>query len=725
MPVALDVTLGCDAVGEVLVVSGWIEEALSRPTRASLLVLGDAPIEAADALGQDATVEMASEDGERSFELVVTGVRMRGQRSGRHLHEIELAHPIVKLARRAGYRYWAETSTADVVKQIVDEHGIQPTWQPDATTKHVYLLQYRESDFDLVSRLCEDDGVYFVCDEGVTFLGHDSSLSPIDGDDAIPLVAGDARGASITTFAVEHRAGPDGARLLDWNEETPHLDLGVQGVIGDEARALVTEFPARFRDFAQGGARLAARLAALAAQRLVAEGESTCMRLAAGRTFRLTESSRSADEAWLIRRVRHEFRVRGLTADERAGYSNELEASPAARPYAPQRTTPWPIAPGHDVVEVVGPSGQEIHTDALGRIQAWYHWEAERAKSKDERWIRVLQPAIGGSMFLPRVGWKMAVVHVAGDPTRPVAIGRLDHVAHPPAYPQPAEKTKSTLRTLSSPGGDKHTEIRLEDKAGEMELHVHAAKDWDEKVLHDKTETVGKDETVTVGEESLLRVDKTQTITVGKNRTSKVLGTDLLRVVGDRTAKIDASETVAVTKNEHVKIAGKDEESVGATYTLTAKHEVVRTAKGKYVLQVGAAAVVEAGSTFTHAVAGARTTTIGGAWSTTVSEGATETTQGDLTTTIGAVSMQNAMGKRIASSDGKTEITVGGVAALTAAAKAQIKAKKIKITVGGAANLTGGGAILNVTPASVAMVGMVTVKASGDVVVTGKPNLAG
>lgn len=726
MPVALDVTIACDPLGDVLVMSGWVEEAISRPTRASLVVISDAPIAAADVIGQDARVEFASDDGQRAFTLIVTGVRLRGQRAGRHLHEIELVHPVAKLARRAGYRYWAQTTTADVVKQVVAEHGLGVAWSGASGTTHVCLLQYRESDHDLVARLCEDDGVFFVCDEGVAFGDDANALGPIDGDDAIPLVAGDARGASVTAFAVEHRAGPDGVRLLDWNEETPHLDLGVDGTIGDEARAVVTEYPARFRTFDEGKKRLKARLDALAALRVVAEGEGACTRFAAGRTFRLCESSReSHDVAWLLRRVRHVFRVRGLAPGEVAGYSNEFDASPAARPYAPSCTTPRPIAPGHDVIEVVGPSGQEIHTDALGRIQAWYHWEADQAKSSDTRWIRVLQPSIGGSMFVPRVGWKMAVVHLAGDPSRPIAIGRLDHAAHPPAHPLPADKTKSTLRTLSSPGGDASTEIRLEDAAGKMELHVHTAKDWDEKVLNDKTEKVGKDETVKIGEESFLRVDETQTVKVGKGRTSKVGGTDLLRVVGDRTVKVDASETVTTEKNERAKIGGNDEESVGASYTLAAKHEVVRTSKGKYVLQVGAAATVEAGSTFTHAVAGKRTVTIGGAWSIKVAEGTTETTQGDLTTTIGAVSMQNATGKRIASSDGKTEITVGGVASLTAAAKAQIKAKKIKITVGGAANLTGGGAVLNVTPASVAMVGMVTVKASGDVVVTGKPNLAG
>jgi type VI secretion system secreted protein VgrG len=62
-----------------------------------------------------------------------------------------------------------------------------------------------------------------------------------------------------------------------------------------------------------------------------------------------------------------------------------------------------------------------------------------------------------------------------------------------PPYDLPEEKTKSTIKSNSSTGGDGFNEIRFEDKKGEEQLFIHAEKDHDIRVKNDRRELVGKD----------------------------------------------------------------------------------------------------------------------------------------------------------------------------------------------------------------------------------------
>ena len=104
-----------------------------------------------------------------------------------------------------------------------------------------------------------------------------------------------------------------------------------------------------------------------------------------------------------------------------------------------------------------------------------------------------------------------------GLPDRPIWIGRLYNGQHPVPYPLPANKTRSSLKTLSTPDGEEFNEVRIEDKKGSEQIFIHAEKDVDMLVKNDRRETIDNDEHHSVDKEHNLSVGKSHSRQAGKD----------------------------------------------------------------------------------------------------------------------------------------------------------------------------------------------------------------
>ncbi len=78
---------------------------------------------------------------------------------------------------------------------------------------------------------------------------------------------------------------------------------------------------------------------------------------------------------------------------------------------------------------VVGPSGEEVHTDYLNRVKVQFRWDRQNpGNERASCWVRVSYPNAGqgwGGISVPRVGQEVIVTFLGGDPDRPVITGRL------------------------------------------------------------------------------------------------------------------------------------------------------------------------------------------------------------------------------------------------------------------------------------------------------------
>lgn len=265
-------------------------------------------------------------------------------------------------------------------------------------------------------------------------------------------------------------------------------------------------------------------------------------------------------------------RGEGTDADP---YANRFECIPHAQTYRPARRAPKPRVYSVQTATVVGPAGEEIHTDEHGRIKVLFHWD--RRDVHDETascWVRVQQSWAGpgwGFVFLPRVGMEVVVTFIDGDPDRPLVTGCVYNGTNQPPYPLPAEKTKSTMKSQSSPGGSGFNELRFEDRAGAEEIFLHGQRDWNtvvendvtERVGHDRTRHVRNDEAVHIGRHHVQSVGTTRTRSVGEDESVSVGGDRELHIGGDSQRQVGGAERIGIDGDRRVRVQGSERARVG------------------------------------------------------------------------------------------------------------------------------------------------------------------
>src|SRR5262249_29568798 len=154
------------------------------------------------------------------------------------------------------------------------------------------------------------------------------------------------------------------------------------------------------------------------------------------------------------------------SSESDAVYRNDFVAIPYATPFRPPQRAPRPVVGGCQTATVVGPQGEEIHTDEFGRIKVQFHWD--RLGENDENrswWIRVSQPWAGkglGAMAIPRIGQEVVVDFEEGNPDRPLIIGRVYNPDQMPPYPLPSGASNMGFRSKSIKGGG-YNEISIND----------------------------------------------------------------------------------------------------------------------------------------------------------------------------------------------------------------------------------------------------------------------
>ncbi len=225
--------------------------------------------------------------------------------------------------------------------------------------------------------------------------------------------------------------------------------------------------------------------------------------------------------------------------------------------------TPKPLIQGPQTAIVVGPKGEEIHTDKYGRIKVQFHWDRYgKADENSSCWVRISQAAWAGkkwgALSLPRVGQEVIVEFLEGDPDLPIVTGQVYNADAMPPYDLPANKTRTTIKTSSTKGGGGFNELRFEDKKGSEQIFVHAEKDQDIEVKNDRKENIG-------GYRHLV---------VKKDK--------LERVLGERHERIGKSHYEKIRKDRHVSVDGDEAVLIKGQKSLTVKGDVVEVFQGKH-----------------------------------------------------------------------------------------------------------------------------------------------
>ncbi|NOR24388.1 MAG: type VI secretion system tip protein VgrG [Desulforhopalus sp.] len=597
-----------------------------------------------DIIGKNVTVAIDLADGSRRYinGLISRFCQESGDQPGR---ESQLTYDYTAtmvpwfwlLTRTADSRIFQELSIPDIIEKIFSDHGfsdyslrLHSSYEP-----RNYAVQYRETDFNFISRLLEEEGIFYFFEHEEkkhTLVLADSSAEhkPCPGQEAARF-QGASGGwgeedlvASIEVLK-EIRAGR--YSLSDFNFETPSADLGVTAdskqKLGPGERE-VYDYPGEYPKRKVGDRLVNIRMEEEEAQITTINGVCNCRAFTSGYRFRLLDYYRDDmnEKEFVLVRVKHGAKQEGTYrsgsttgGDAENSYENNFECIPHEVPYRPRRVTAKPVVEGVQTAIVVGPSGEEIYTDEHGRVKVQFHWDREGKNDENSScWIRVSQLWAGagwGAMWIPRIGHEVIVDFVEGDPDRPIITGRVYHGSNKPPYPLPAEKTKSTIKSDSTIGGGGSNELRFEDKKDEEEIFLHGQKDWTIAIENDKNQTVGNNETLsvgnnrakTVGNDQSEAIGKNKSITVGTNHTEQIVANKTMNTGANHTETIGSNMNLTVGKNQTKTIAINCAETIGVAKELTIG--------GAYQVTVGAAMNETVGAAKAEEVAASKTVLVG------------------------------------------------------------------------------------------------------------------
>lgn len=594
----------------------------------------DRAVASDDLLGKHVAIRLRLKDkDERFFNGIVTRFAQVGTEGRLARYEMTLRPWLWLLTRTADCKIFQQQTVPEILEDVFKKHGFtdfEVKLTGDYPTLD-YCVQYRETDFNFVSRLMEQEGIYYYFkhekDKHILVLCDDyTAHEAFPGYEEIPLAT--SKDDSPTEqdrffdWSVEREIQPGAYALNDFDFEKPRADLQVRSTVSRPHRAAefeVYDYPGVYTESKNGDHYVRRRIEELQSQYELSSGSCNARGMTAGYLFTLTESPIEAqNREYLVLTATHSL-TSNLYESGGSGeteYSSTIVALDSRTPFRPARITPKPLIRGPQTATVVGKSGEDIWTDPYARVKLQFPWD--RYGKSDESsscWVRVATVWAGtnwGGIHIPRIGQEVVVEHLEGDPDRPIVTGRVYNADCMPPYDLPANQTQSGLKSRSSKEGtgDNYNEIRFEDKKGEELLTVHAERNRSITVENDDTESVGNNQTVSVGNDRTETVGANETISVGEDRTETVGANEDVTIGVNQSEKVGADKTVDVGANMSTTIAASKNETVGSAKKVDVG--------GSLTQSVGSAKTETVGMMSNEMVGGAKTTSVGGAYALTV-----------------------------------------------------------------------------------------------------------
>lgn len=632
-------------------------------------------------------LQVINEKGEsRFFDGIVESARFQSAVGRRLQFRITLVPTLALLKYREDCRIFQDKSVPDIIKELLGESGIadQAVWELEQSyPPREFTVQYRETTFNFISRLLEDEGIsyFFVhTEEGhkVIFLdmpagfeNHDThfpeqpklalSLSSRLFSNAEP-VFDYSRKRSLRTTSV---------LLRDFEFKTPRVLPEVAIPAEDNWPLPYYEYSSGFSQKADGNRKATARISALRRDAETATGSTNAIGMRCGGVCSVEGGAQAETEAsLLVMRLVSSGRQEAGESDLNFACRNRFEAGILGNPIAPERRARRPRIAGLQTAIVTGSEteDQSIHVDEFGRIKVRFYWD--RIGQQDDTsscWIRVNQVPMGGSMVLPRLGWEVSVVFLEGDPDRPLVVGRVYNAENAPPMSLPGAKASGSIKSMSSPKAAGSNEITLGDSGGAQGFSIKAQKDlnmttnWDctteikvndeqhvnkniaRSVGVDESAHIGVDQSIDVGANFNTKIGGSQSVSVGANDTSNATANFIENIGGNRDYTVGANQTT-ISNGVQCDITGNMDRTVGAVDMWVGALGISDDIKGNSIANAGAARIHLVNGTHGEVAGATRTQTFAAAEIHLVKGAYTIDCQAMHSTMVGAVCMQKVDG---------------------------------------------------------------------------------
>ncbi len=593
--IAISTPLGQD----ILLLRGFnASESISQLFHFDLDLLSESDsIKFQDIVGKNVTLSMYDATGaQRYWNGFISRFSQGAQDRRFTAYRAQMVPWLWFLTRTADCRIFQNMKVPDIIQQIFKDLSFQDFelhLYGDFITRD-YCVQYRETDFNFVSRLMEEEGIYYFFqhqkDKHILILANDpAAQEPCPGQNT---ARNEYQGAGITydedlvtdwRYQEEFRTGA--WAQTDYNFETPGTSLAV--TVNGKNPYEIYEYPGEHSVRADGDNLARIRLQEQTVPCIVSQGSGWCRYFSSGFQFTLQNHYRAdLNQAYLLTAVRHmatQGDYESGSGGEELTYRNSFECIPFSTPFRPPRVTPAPFVQGCQTAVVVGPPGEEIYTDLHGRVKVQFHWDREGKKNENSScWIRVSHPWAGqgyGSVSIPRIGQEVIVDFLEGDPDQPIIVGRVYNAEQMPPNGLPGAGMVSGIKSNSTPGGGGYNEMSMNDTKGKEMVTVHAQYDMSSTVEHDDTQTVHNNRSISVDGTHTETVKGAVTENYNNNQATTVDGTLTETVNGAVTENYNNNQTTTVTGTLTETVNGAVAESYKTNQTTTVNQEIVITSQ--------------------------------------------------------------------------------------------------------------------------------------------------
>ncbi|WP_192559326.1 type VI secretion system tip protein TssI/VgrG [Pseudomonas allokribbensis] len=461
-------------------------------------------------------------------------------------------------------RIFQNQTVPQIITQVLKRHGILA----DAFRFHVqtlppraYCTQYGETDFEFIQRLCAEEGIAWHHQHSAE--GH--LLVFTDDTVFLPTLRATPYRQDcgmvpehpvVSRFTLHARTRTSHVTRRDYDLKRPHLLLESRFSAGFTPRLEDYRYPLAMENEKRGKQLARQALERHRADYETAEGQSNQPTLRCGYLFELTEHTRKqCNGLWQLLEVTHTGRQPQVLEESATnqlkptdgftqGYRNSFRAIPADvvfRPPLPAHRPPLVS----QTARVTGPKGEEIYCDEFGRVKIEFPWD--RAALNNERsscWVRVSSSWAGngfGAVTLPRIGMEVVVTFLEGDPDHPLITGCVINKLTPAPYKLPEHKTRTVLRSHSSPDSGGYSELTIEDRAGRELIYLRAQRDMERQILHDSRLEVGRDRWESIQGSSQTSAGKVIAVEAGQQ----------VQIKAGATVVLDAGASITLNAGGH------------------------------------------------------------------------------------------------------------------------------------------------------------------------------
>ena len=475
-------------------------------------------------LGNPVVLSLVNDGGyKRFFHAYINAAEDLGQRFDKFTYSLNLSSWLWYLNQNNNSRIFQNLDVLEIISNVFagykfSNYKIEVDRKYD---KRVYCVQFGETDYNFVSRLMEDEGLWFFIDHSVS-----SHTVVITNQQKFPKLTPGYRTLDFIPDSEENRIIREGVQSINRNRKLRPLGVVLRDfdynkpsyllhrALTDKHRDLSSkhlewyDFGTGFATDERGDHLASIQLKAFQAEGNLLYGQANALGIRAGHSFRLSlHPDASRNKVYKI--ISCSYFIDVDSPDNR-GRGNlvkcEFVALAYDLPFHPVRVTSKPRVYGTHSATVVGPKGSEVHTDNMSRIRVHFHWDRYKTVEEDAScWIRVSQAWAGkgwGVIAMPRVGQEVLITYVDGDLDRPLVTGIVYNGDNLPPYKLPERIRYSGIvsRSLRHGTPENASQVTMDDLRGNERVLIHAERDFQKTVERSVSTSVGNNSTTAVAQ---------------------------------------------------------------------------------------------------------------------------------------------------------------------------------------------------------------------------------